>query len=136
MARPTRLHVEGGVYHVILRGNDRQAIFFTPADRRHWIALLRRGLDRYGGRVHAYCWMANHIHMALQVADLPLHRLMHWLAMSYSRHTNQRLGRTGHLFERRYRAKLVDTDRYLLELVRDPSPHCPGRATRGRGDAT
>ena len=110
MRRKPRLHVPGGVYHVILRGNDRQNIFFAAADRRHWMALLRRGLDCYDARVHANSWMTNHIHMAVQVADVPLHRLMQWLAMSYARRINQRLGRTGHLFERRYRACIfVDT---------------------------
>ena len=118
MPRKPRLHVPGGLYHVILRGNDRQAIYFSRADRRRWMRLLGEGIDRYRCRVHAYCWMTNHVHMAVQVSDVPLHRLMHWLAMTYSRQTNQRLGRTGHLFERRYRSKLVDADSYLLELVR------------------
>lgn len=118
MPRKPRIHVPGGLYHVIMRGNDRQALYTDDTDRRRWIGLLAEGIERYRCRIHAYCWMTNHVHMAVQVSDLPLNRLIHWLAMTYSRQTNQRLGRTGHLFERRYRATLVDADGYVLQLVR------------------
>jgi putative transposase len=118
MPRKPRLHVPGGLYHVIMRGNDRQALYSDDADRGRWIRLLVEGIERYRCRVHAYCWMTNHVHMAVQVSDVPLNRLIHWLAMTYSRQTNLRLGRTGHLFERRYRATLVDADSYLIQLVR------------------
>ena len=118
MPRKPRLHVPGALYHVTLRGNNRQAIYFTDADRHRWMKLLGEGTHRYRCRVHAYCWMTNHVHLAVQISDVPLDRLMHWLALSYSRQTNQRLKRTGHLFERRYAPKLVDADSYLLELVR------------------
>lgn len=118
MPRKPRLHIPGGLYHVVMRGNDRQALYSDDFDRRRWMKLLAEGIERYRCRIHAYCWMTNHVHMAVQVSDVPLGRLMHWLAMTYSRQTNLRLGRTGHLFERRYNPKLVDADSYLLQLVR------------------
>jgi putative transposase len=118
MPRKPRLHVAGGLYHVILRGNNRQKIFFSDADRHRWMGLLATGLKRYRCRIHAYCWMTNHVHMAVQVSDRPLPHLMRWLGTQYARTTNKRMQRTGHLFERRHRAILVDADAYLLQLVR------------------
>jgi putative transposase len=118
MPRPPRLHVPGGVYHVILRGNHRQAIFTKPDDRQMLDALVAETLARFDARAHAYCWMTNHLHLALQVADAPLGPIVRRIAGVYARRTQQRLQTTGHLFERRYRSVLVDADAHLLRLVR------------------
>jgi len=118
MPRKPRLHVPGGLYHVILRGNGRRAIFFDCSDRHRWEALIDEGVDRYRHRVHAYCWMTNHIHMAIQSSAVPLSRFMGFVASQYARSTNKKINRSGHLFERRYRAILVQEGSYLKELVR------------------
>ncbi len=118
MPRKPRLHVPGGLYHVILRGNNRQNLFFSPADRQALNELVAKSSHRLRTQVHAFCWMSNHLHMAVQVADQPLSRMMQWVASRYAYYINRRLRRTGHVFERRYRAILVDADTYLLELVR------------------
>ncbi len=118
MPRKPRIHLPGGFYHVILRGNGRQDIFFTATDRDMWQALLQKGLGRYGHRIHAYCWMTNHIHMAVQVGRQPLANFMGYVASSYARFINRINRRPGHLFERRYRAILINSDEYLLELIR------------------
>jgi putative transposase len=118
MPRPPRLHVPGGLYHVILRGNHQQAVFDLAADYHMFEDLLARALRRYDARVHAYCWMTNHVHLAAQVGDARLGPLIQSVASTYARRKQQRVSTTGHLFERRYRAILVDTDAYWLTLVR------------------
>ena len=118
MPRKPRIHLPGGFYHVILRGNGRQDIFFASTDRDKWQAILKKGLNRYGHRVHAYCWMTNHIHMAMQAGNQPLANFMRYVASSYARFINRINHRPGHLFERRYRAILINSDEYLLELIR------------------
>ena len=118
MPRKPRLHQPGGLYHVILRGNNRQAIFFDSDDRRRWESLIEVGLGVYMHRIHAYCWMTNHVHMAIQCHERPLSGFMRFIASQYSRATNKKMHRTGHLFERRHRAILVQADSYLLELIR------------------
>lgn len=118
MPRKPRLHVPGGFYHVILRGNGRQTIYFDTADRDQWECFLQRGLLRYKHRIHAYCWMTNHVHMAIQSGSEPLSEFMGFLASSYARFVNRKSGRLGHLFERRYRAILIQEDNYLKELIR------------------
>lgn len=118
MARPLRLHVPGGFYHVTLRGNHRQPIFFSIADRTLLDRLVSSALNEYDARLHAYCWMTNHIHLLIQVADRPLGAIVRKFASAYARTIQQHLETTGHLFERRYHAILVDADAYLLTLLR------------------
>ena len=118
MPRRPRLHLPGGYYHVILRGNGRQAIFFDSKDRDQWQAFLQKALARYRHRLHAYCWMTNHVHMAIQAGVEPLADFMRVLASRYAKYFNRKCQRAGHLFERRYRAILVQRDEYLIELLR------------------
>lgn len=116
--RKPRLHVPGALYHVTLRGNHRQDIFFRPDDRTLLNSIVSEVIARYGARLHAYCWMTNHTHLLIQVSDLPLGRIMLRIASRYARELQARFLTTGHLFERRYHAVLVDANEYLLELVR------------------
>jgi len=118
MARKPRLHVPGGLYHVILRGNARQDVFFTPADRAYIYELLAEGVSRFGYRVHAFCLMTNHLHLALQAGETSLSPGMQNLSFRYTRYLNARLNRSGHVFQGRFKAYLVDQDRYGLALVR------------------
>lgn len=118
MPRNPRIHVPGAFYHVTLRGNHRQNIFFCPADRTRLDELTAEVLERYIARLHAYCWMTNHLHMLIQVGDEPLGRLILQIAGRYARTVQRNLHTTGHLFEKRYHAVLVDADEYLLELLR------------------
>lgn len=118
MPRKPRLHVPAAFYHVTLRGNHRQDIFFSPGDRKIIDEIVAEVIQRFGARLHAYCWMTNHLHLLIQVGDEPLGRIMLRIASRYARVIQARFHTTGHLFERRYHAVLVDADTYLLELLR------------------
>lgn len=118
MPRKPRLHVPGGVYHVILRGNHQEPLFATEGDRVYLNTLVGDVVGRFGLRVFAYCWMTNHLHLAVRVGNTPLGPPMQRLARAYSRYVHRNTGQVGHLFERRYRSILVDADAYLLALVR------------------
>jgi len=118
MPRRPRLHVPGGLYHVILRGNARGDIFFDTDDRLRWESILAEELERHGHRIHAYCWMTNHIHVAIQCGRKPLSGFMAGLSSRYAKSTNRKFARSGHLFERRYTPFLVQADSYLRELIR------------------
>jgi REP element-mobilizing transposase RayT len=118
MARKPRIHLDGALYHVMLRGNAGQPIFLIDEDRDAFEHLVAEGVARFGHRIHAYCWMANHVHLAVQVAETPLSKIMQNLAFRYTRLINRREERIGHLFQGRFKALLVDADSYLLELVR------------------
>lgn len=118
MARKPRLHIPGASYHVILRGNARDDIFFADEDRYRFYLLLQEGVKRFRHRIHAFCLMTNHVHLAVQVGDVPLSKIMQNVSFRYTRWVNWRKKRTGHLFQGRHKAFLVDTDEYLLQLVR------------------
>lgn len=118
MGRLPRLHVAGGCYHVTLRGNHRQRIFFRRSDYALLESLVAELLEKCRVRLHAYCWMPNHIHLLVQISDVPLGVLMRRISSRYARTIQARVATTGHLFERRYYTILVDTDSYFLELLR------------------
>lgn len=118
MPRKPRLHYPGAVYHVILRGNSGQDVFFDAGDRTRFFLLLQESVERFGYRVHAFCLMTTHIHLAIQVGDRPLSRIMQNIGFRYTQFINRKYKRTGHLFQGRYKALLIDADSYLLELIR------------------
>lgn len=118
MPRQRRIHVSGGLYHAVLRGNHRQPIFGGNDDYLCFEEILARALERYGAGLFAYCWMTNHVHLAIRIAEAPLGSVMGIVASRYARAKQRAVATTGHLFERRYWAQQVDADRYLLALVR------------------
>lgn len=118
MPRRLRIHQPGGFYHVTLRGNHQQDIFFADADRFLLNEIVARTIESFGARLHAYCWMRNHLHFVLQVGNEPLAHAMRQIAAEFARAMQLKLATTGHFFERCYHATLVDTDAYLLELLR------------------
>lgn len=118
MARKPRIHYTGACYHVMLRGNGGQDIFKEDADRTKLLLLLQENVERFSCRVHAFCLMSNHIHLAIQVGEIPLSRIMQNVCFRYTRNFNRKHDVTGHLFQGRFKALLLDADNYLLELVR------------------
>jgi REP-associated tyrosine transposase len=85
MARKPRLHVPGGLYHVMLRGNGEQDIFSDDEDRYHLYLLIQQGVERYSHRFHGFCCMTNPILLAIQVAENPLSGIMQNLLFRYTR---------------------------------------------------
>jgi len=117
MPRKGRIHIPGAVYHVILRGNDRQDIFADDKDRFRFYSILDITRQRFPFKIHAFCLMTFHLHLELQVADVPLPKIIQCIAQRYAQWFNWRHHKTGHLFERRYKAILVDADEYLKVLA-------------------
>lgn len=119
MARLPRLTIPGFPHHLIQRGNDRRAIFADDADRDRYLASLREVAADAGVAVHAYVLMPDHVHLLLTPPPgAGIGRLMQALGLRYVRWFNDRHGRTGALFEGRYRAAVLDPDRYLLACMR------------------
>lgn len=118
MARLPRVHYPGAVYHVMLRGNDGQDIFFADCDRSRFFFLCQQAHERYGCRFHAYCLMSNHSHLVVQVLQESLAKIMQNIAFRYAQYVNRCYQRTGHLFQGRYKANLVSKESYLLQVVR------------------
>ena len=117
MPRKPRIHAEGAVYHVILRGNARQEIFSDDRDRFRFYDILHKSYERFRYRIVAFCLMSNHIHLAVQVGEVPLSRIIQNVAQRYTQWFNWRHQKCGHLFQGRYKAIMVDADSYLSELA-------------------
>ena len=118
MARKPRVHLPGGYYHVMMRGNLGRDLFFCDADRSRFLFLCQQGLERYGHRIHVFCLMDNHVHLLIQVGTIPLSRIIQNLSFRYTKYINSQTKEVGHLFQGRYKAILVDEESYLLELSR------------------
>ena len=118
MARPPRLQFPGAVYHVTARGNERRPIFRDDLDRREYLDRIAHYRLRFRFQLLAYCLMTNHVHLAVRSGAVPLSRVMAGLQSSYTQWFNRRHERVGHLFQGRYKAFLVQEDRYLLALIR------------------
>jgi putative transposase len=118
MARLPRLSVPGYPHHVIQRGNNRQAIFSTPADYRLLLNLLDENAKKFDVAVHAYVLMSNHFHLlATPETQNGLPQMMQAVGRRYVRYFNDAQGRTGTLWEGRYKSTLIQTDRYLMACM-------------------
>jgi REP element-mobilizing transposase RayT len=118
MPRKNRVHVAGGLYHVILRGNNRQQIFVDNRARARFLDLLSEGVPRFGYKVHAFCLMSNHVHLALQAGDEPIAKAVQNVGFRHAQRTHWASGSSGHIFQGRYKAILAGDTAYVLELVR------------------
>jgi putative transposase len=116
MPRPPRIQLEDGIYHVATRGNRRGPIFLSGDDRELFLRILRRVVLRHGWELHAFCQMTNHYHLVLTTREPNLSAGMCVLNGHYARAFNEIHGLTGHVFERRFHAEIVSTERHMLAL--------------------
>jgi REP element-mobilizing transposase RayT len=118
MARPLRIEYPGAVYHVTSRGNEKKPVFKDDADRENFLNALQHVNKRYNWICHAYCLMTNHYHLLIETPDGNLSLGMRQLNGVYTQLFNKWHGRTGHLFQGRYKAILIQKDSHLLEVCR------------------
>jgi len=118
MARRPRVFAPGLLYHVIARGNHREATFLTDLDYQAYLIRLVTYQKRYGVKLYAYCLMPNHVHLLLQTSEAPLATFMQGLQQSYTQRFNRVHGKVGHLFQGRYKAIVCEKDEYLVTLIR------------------
>ncbi len=118
MARRPRIVGPRLAYHVVARGNRREAVFLAHGDYETYLHRLATYRAGYAVTLFAYCLMPNHVHLVLRTGDAPLARFMQSLQQSYTQRFNRRYGQVGHAFQGRYKALLCETDEYLVTLVR------------------
>jgi putative transposase len=120
MPRTARAVVPGFPHHIIQRGHNKQDVFAEPGDFQYYLATLAAFKEIYGVKVYAFCLMTNHVHLILQPGDDPagLGQLMKRLAGRQTRLFNRQEGRSGTLWEGRYKSSPVETDAYLLACCR------------------
>lgn len=118
MARETRLHIPNSLYHVSLRANSGQLLFWDKQDGYSFYQLLAEGQEKFGHKVLGVCLLDDQIHLAILINKIPLSKIIHNLTFRYTRYFNKQHDRHGHLFVGRYKSTLVQRDRYLPDLIR------------------
>jgi len=118
MARPLRISYAGAFYHITSRGNERKDIFKSRRDREKFLSYLESATERYGALIHVYCLMGNHYHLLMETPAGNLSQIMQHINGAYTTYFNIKGHRSGHLFQGRYKAILVDKDGYAKELSR------------------
>ena len=118
MARPLRIEFPNAIYHVMARGNGRQRIFHADADYQRMTDGLAKTIARTGWQVFAFVWMPNHIHLFVRTPKPNLSVGMQYLLSGYANWYAKRHQRTGHLFQGRFKAELVEDESYFWTLSR------------------
>ena len=116
--RQPKVHVPNSVYHVMMRGNNRQNIFYGEAYYHYFLKLFSDSAKKFDHKVLAYCLMTNRVHLMLHIKESPLSAIMQNVNFRYARWTNHHRKRVGHLFQARYAAIEVSNESYLIHLCR------------------
>lgn len=118
MARQLRIEFPDAFYHVTSRGNEQKAVFRSLRDREKFLSYLESATKRYGAVIHVYCLMDNHYHLFIETPTGNLSQIMQHINGAYTSYFNKKHERSGHLFQGRFKAILVEADEYAKELSR------------------
>ena len=119
MPRKPRDFVDGGIYHVFNRGNNRRDLFRCEEDFDYFLKLVRSAQEKYRITIFHYCLMTNHFHILLRSEikeDLPA--FMHWLQLGYNRYFKKKYDTIGHIFQERFRSPRISEESYYLQCGR------------------
>jgi putative transposase len=117
MARPARIEFPGAFYHVTSRGNRKQPIFLSDEDRYFFLNCLCEAHERFQAVFHVYCLMDNHYHLLLGTPNGDLSRIMHFINLKYAVYFNLKHGHSGHTFQARFRATVIQAGGYAREAA-------------------
>ena len=118
MVRVARDRCESGIYHIVLRGINRQDIFYDDGDMLRFLETVEMKKTDKQFEIYAYCMMTNHIHLLIRETGDTVSRIMSRVGTSYAKWYNQKYMRSGHLFQGRYGSECVEDDKYLLAVIR------------------
>lgn len=118
MPREARKVSESGIYHVVVRGIDRQLMFEEEQDFKTYLQFLRVYKAECELEIYAYCLMSNHVHLVVKTGKMKIGRVFSKINTNYAVWFNQKYQRTGHLQQDRYYSDAIDTEQYFLEAIR------------------
>ncbi len=111
--------IQGGFYHVFNRGNRKQNIFLSDKDYKRYLEKMKEYRKKHNISILAYCLMPNHIHLLVrQNGPEPVSTFIQRLHTAYSMYFNKKYSQVGHIFQDRFKAKIIDRDEYLMHLSR------------------
>ena len=118
MPRSARVTIQKACYHIITRGNQKQTVFKEPSDFQKYLLLVMRYKQKHNFKLYCFCLMPNHVHMIIEV-DKPetLNKIMRGLNLSYTLYFNLKYQKVGHLWQDRFKSKIIEKDAYLLRCI-------------------
>lgn len=116
MPRTARQKLEGAIYHVMSRSISEVELFKTNEDKKRYMYIIKECQKVYNFKVYAYCLMDNHLHLILDPNGADISSIMHYINFRYASYFNNLYKRHGHLFQDRFKSKIVQDDRYLIGL--------------------
>lgn len=118
MPNEPRLLIENACYHLMARGNQKQRVFLDEEDYREYLDRLKTYKKRFDFRLYGYCLMPNHIHMVGQIEVAKnLSKFMQGVSLSYALHFNDKYAKVGHLWQGRFKNKVITKDQYLIDCI-------------------
>jgi putative transposase len=118
MPRDARTKSKSGVYHVIVRGANKQEIFHDEEDQMKFLGILKKYKIKTEIRMYAWCLMGNHVHLLLKEGNESISIVMKRIGVSYAKYYNWKYRTTGHLFQDRFKSENVENSKYLLIATR------------------
>ncbi len=118
MTRDARRKSITGIYHVMLRGIDKREIFLSDSDYTKFLYYIKKATEKSDFDIYAYCLMSNHVHLLIKAEVEPIGNIVSRIAVGYAQYHNIKNGRTGHLFQNRFRSEPVNTRKYFLTVLR------------------
>ena len=116
MPRTARVKHENFKLHVMVRSIMEVDLFAEDADKVKYLSIIQRIQIKYGFKVYAYCLMSNHAHLIIDCAGADISKVMHAINLSYARYFNRKYDRYGHLFQDRFKSKVINNERYMINL--------------------
>lgn len=116
MTRKHRIWFPGAKFHITSRGIRKSALFFDDADRKQYLLLLKETMKTTPFHLHSYCLMTTHIHLQIETIQTPTGQIIKNIHSGYAKYLNKRYSFTGHVFEARYGAQLIETAEYELDV--------------------
>lgn len=118
MANESPLWYPGATLHLINRGSRRGDLFKSPIDYAEFLQKMEKLAKDKGYIINSYCLMTNHYHLLIRTSDYPISTWMQTLQYSYARYFNKQHECSGHVFQARYQARVIDSASYLMEASR------------------
>ncbi len=118
MARKARIQYYGAIYYLMQQGRNGEKVFIYDQDKSYLLELISEAKEEKDFRIFAYAVMDNCYHLLIQTLNVPLSSIMHYINFKYARYYNEKNNRTGPVFQQRYKAILLQDERYILPIMK------------------
>lgn len=118
MARQQRIYFENAVYHISIRGNNKQKVLKDEQDKKVFLESLSKFKSRFGFKLYGFVLMDNHAHLIIETnSKMNISKIMQALTLSYSVKFRKKYGYVGYVWQGRFKSNVIENDKYILECI-------------------